>query len=243
MIHDAAKATLLNPSARSFVTYDLEFLTDGTMLELVSAGMVSGDGRKLYVVNRELDERKLLNHGDGWMRKNVWPHLPLTDLPEKRGGTDSFYAGEYVKKCRCMPVPGTGAGTGKKAEYSCRCMNGRLDRDHPDVRPIGQIRRLVSDFLMESHLAGVELDRNNIHMWAWYGAYDHVCLVQSLWENMVDLPAHVPMLTHDLKSEHMRLGSPKLPEQDGTEHNALADAEGNHKKAKFLYELATGKKE
>jgi hypothetical protein len=243
MIHDAIRATLLQPYSHTFVTYDLEFLTDGTMLELVSAGMVSGDGRKLYVVNRELDERKLLTHSDGWMRKNVWPHLPLTDLPEKRAGGNGLYGGEYIKKCRCAPVPGTGAGTGKAAEYSCYCMNGRLDRDHPDVRPIGQIRRLVSDFLMESHPEGVELDRNNIHMWAWYGAYDHVCLVQSLWQNMVDLPAHVPMLTHDLKSEHMRLGSPKIPQQIGTEHNALADAEGNLTKARFMAELVASRKE
>src|SRR3546814_8090785 len=114
--------------------------------------------------------------------------------------------------------------------YACRCMNGKLDRDHPDVRPIGQIRRLVSDFLMESHPDGVDVDRGNIHMWAWYGAYDHVCMVQSLWGEMVKLPPHVPMLTHDLKSEAMRLGNPEMPKQKGTEHNALADAIGHHEK-------------
>lgn len=226
-------ATLLAPFSDQFITYDLEFITDGTTLDLVSLGMVSGTGRKLYVVNCELDERKLLNHGDGWMRKNVWPHLPLTDLP-KMGWNN-----KPEKTCRCAPVPGTGQGTGQAAEYSCRCMNGKLDRDHPDVRPIGQIRRLVSDFLMEAHPAGIDMDRNHINMWAWYGAYDHVCMVQSLWENMVDLPAHVPMLTHDLKSEHLRLGAPELPKQEGTEHNALADAIGNHQKAKFLWQLAT----
>jgi len=221
--------TLLRPFSQEFVTYDLEFVADGKTIDLVSAGMVSGDGRSLYVVNRELDERKLLEHGDGWMRKNVWPHLPLTDLPERRG---EF--GQYpVKKCRCAPVQGT------EREFSCRCMNGKLDRDHPDVRPIGQIRRLVSDFLEASHPEGVERDRSNIQMWAWYGAYDHVCLVQSLWGAMMDLPPHVPMLTHDLKSEAMRLGNPKVPEQKGTEHNALADAHGNLLKARFLWGLAT----
>lgn len=224
-------ATLLRPFAQEFVTYDLEFTADGRTIDLVSIGMVSGDGRKLYAVNREMDERKLLEHGDGWMRKNVWPHLPLTDLPETSGDF-----GQYkVKKCRCAPV----SGQGNSAEYACRCMNGKLDRDHPDVRPIGQIRRLVSDFLLESHPAAAEMDRNDIGMWAWYGAYDHVCMVQSLWGEMVKLPLHVPMLTHDLKSEAMRLGNPKMPEQKGTEHNALADAEGNLHKARFLWGLAT----
>lgn len=225
-------STLLAPFSSEFLTYDLEFIADGKTIDLVSLGMKSGDGRTLYVVNREMDERKLLEHGDGWMRRNVWPHLPLTDLPEMRGDL-----GQYpVKKCRCAPVPGT---SGSKAEYSCRCMNGRLDRDHPDVRPIGQIRRLVSDFILESHPDGPDEDRNNVKMWAWYGAYDHVCMVQSLWGEMIKLPSHVPMLTHDLKSEAMRLGNPKMPEQKGTEHNALADAEGNHLKAKFLWGLAT----
>lgn len=229
---DATRATLLRPFSQEFVTYDLEFIADGNTIDLVSLGMVSGDGRQLYVINREMDERKLLEHGDGWMRKNVWPHLPLTDLPEPRGY--GRFPNEPEKKCRCIGEPG---------EYTCRCMNGKLDRDHPDVRPMGQIRRLVSDFLEASHPSGVDMDRNGINMWAWYGAYDHVCMVQSLWGEMIKLPPHVPMLTHDLKSEAMRLGNPKMPEQKGKEHNALADAIGNHEKAKFLWELAVGKTE
>lgn len=220
---------MLSPWDRDFITYDLEFIADGKTIDLVSIGMASGDGRTLYAVNREMDEQKLLEHGDGWMRKNVWPHLPLTDLPEPRGY--GRFPNEPEKKCRCAPVPGT------EREYACRCMNGKLDRDHPDVRPIGQIRRLVENFLLASHPDDVDMDRNHIFMWAWYGAYDHVCMVQSLWGEMVKLPTHVPMLTHDLKSEHMRLGSPELPAQKGEEHNALADALGNLEKARFLDSL------
>jgi hypothetical protein len=223
-------STLLEPDSRQFITYDLEFLDDGKTIDLVSLGMKSGDGRRLYVINREMPQQRIVEHD--WMRKNVWPHLPLKDLPETRGDH-----GQYpVKKCRCAS-----AVKDKKYEWSCLCMNGKLDMDHPDVRPMGQIRRLVSDFIMESHptgFTGEARDRNDVKMWAWYGAYDHVRLAQC-WGPMVDLPPHVPMLTHDLKSEHMRLGSPELPKQKGKEHNALADAEGNHLKAKFLWGLAT----
>lgn len=229
---DARSATLLAPFSREFITYDLEFLDDGKTIDLVSIGMKSGDGRTLYAINRELDQGKVLAHN--WMRKNVWPHLPLKDLPEPRGY--GRFPNEPEKKCRCAPVPGT------DREYACHCMNGRLDMDHPDVRPMGQIRRMVSDFVYASHPAGLDIERNNVKMWAYYGAYDHVRLAQ-LWGPMVELPSHVPMLTHDLKSEAMRLGADKLPEQDGAEHNALADAEGNHVKAKFLWELAVGKNE
>jgi len=229
---DASRATLLRPFSREFVTYDLEFIDDGRTIDMVSIGMVSGDGRKLYAINREMDQRKLLNHK--WMRENVWPHLPLKDLPETR-----LDWGEEIpiKKCRCAPEPGT------KSEYSCHDMNGRLDMDHPDVRPMGQIRRMVSDFLLESHPSQPARDRDDIQMWAYYGAYDHVRLAQ-LWGSMIALPPHVPMLTHDLKSEAMRLGNPEMPKQPAdAEHNSLADAEHNLIKARFLYELATGEKE
>jgi hypothetical protein len=221
--------TLLKPWDQEFVTYDLEFIDDGTKIDLVSLGMASGDGRTLYVVNREMDQKKLLAHD--WMRKNVWPHLPLSDVPEPRGY--GRYPNEPEKKCRCMPVEGT------EREFACHCMNGRLDKDHPDVRPMGQIRRLVSDFLEASHPVGVGEDdfhRDNIQMWAWYGAYDHVRLAQC-WGPMIYLPAHIPMLTHDLKSEAMRLDNPEMPKQKGKEHNALADAIGNLAKARFLHSL------
>jgi hypothetical protein len=120
-------------------------------------------------------------------------------------------------------------------------MNGRLDKDHPDVRPMGQIRRMVSDFLLAAHPDGVDMHRDNISMWAYYGAYDHVRLAQ-IWGRMIDLPVHVPMLTHDLKSETMRLGNPEIPKQPSGEHNALDDTVHNHTRAKILWQIATGGK-
>ena len=227
-------ATLLEPDSRSFVTYDFEFLDDGKTIELVSGGFKSGDGRRLYFINREMPQERVLAHD--WMRKNVWPHLPLKDLPERSGEL-----GQYTKKpCACKPV-NPDETRQSRLEYACFHMNGRLDMDHPDVRPMGQIRRLISDFLLESHptgFTGEVKNRDDIRLWAWYSAYDHVRLAQCFGP-MINLPAHVPMFTHDLKAEAMRLGNPTMPAQKGTEHNALADAEGNHEKAKFLWGLAT----
>ena len=62
-----------------------------------------------------------------------------------------------------------------------------------------------------------------IELWADYGAYDHVALCQ-LFGTMMDLPSHVPMFTHEFQQEWERAGKPKLPTQEGDEHNALADA-------------------
>lgn len=60
-------------------------------------------------------------------------------------------------------------------------------------------------------------------LWAWYGAYDHVCYAQ-LFGRMIELPQGFPMWTNDLKQEVERRGNPRLPEQTDGEHNALADA-------------------
>ncbi|MEU6058025.1 3'-5' exoribonuclease [Streptomyces sp. NPDC047097] len=87
----------------------------------------------------------------------------------------------------------------------------------PAVKPRERIASEVAAFILAAG-PGVEL-------WANYGAYDHVALAQ-LWGPMVDLPAGVPMFTHDIQQEARRLGIAwdELPKQEGGEHNALADA-------------------
>jgi len=73
-------------------------------------------------------------------------------------------------------------------------------------------------------------------LWAWYGAYDHVALCQ-LWGRMINLPKGVPMWTNDLRQECVRLGDPRMPEQESGEHNALADARHVKTMAEFLDKL------
>lgn len=73
----------------------------------------------------------------------------------------------------------------------------------------------------------------HLELWAWYGAYDHVCLAQ-LWGPMIQLPAGIPMWTNDLKQEAQRLGNPRLPEQERGVHNALEDARHNMVRAHVL---------
>jgi len=60
-------------------------------------------------------------------------------------------------------------------------------------------------------------------LWAYYGAYDHVVLCQ-LFGSMSELPAGVPMWTHELMQEWERAGRPSLPPQASSEHHALNDA-------------------
>jgi hypothetical protein len=91
------------------------------------------------------------------------------------------------------------------------------DREHadwPKVTRRGEVRADVQ--LLIASTPEPEL-------WAWYGAYDHVCYAQ-LFGRMIDLPPGFPMWTNDLRQEVQRLGNPQLPEGNQAEHHALADA-------------------
>lgn len=109
----------------------------------------------------------------------------------------------------------------------CRCISkgrGHLDYDHPDMRSLKQIKQMVKEFIQPGD-----------QLWAYYAAYDHVCLAQ-LFGKMKDLPPNIPMHTLDIKQEMVRLGvdSAEMPRQTEGEHNALADAKHNMVMLEFL---------
>lgn len=72
--------------------------------------------------------------------------------------------------------------------------------------------------------------------WAWYGAYDHIALVQ-LWGKMIDLPNRMPMFTCDIKQLDKELGGVGFPSQVGGNHNALNDARHNIIKYNAMMEV------
>lgn len=98
-----------------------------------------------------------------------------------------------------------------------------------------QIRDEVAEFLNPRH------KNDHTELWAWFGAYDHVCLAQ-LFGTMMDLPKHVPMWTNDLRQEVHRLGVRKMPAQPAGLHNALADAKHLKERFEYVAELAEGKR-
>ena len=113
--------------------------------------------------------------------------------------------------------------------------HGRLDTDHPDVRPRAQIARAVKSFIL-----GDDPDElPYVELWADYGAYDHVALCQ-IWGRMIDLPEGMPMFTHDVRHEASRhgLSDKDLPRQESGLHNALADARHTKACVDFLDGLA-----
>lgn len=103
----------------------------------------------------------------------------------------------------------------------------------PAAKSKSEIARDIFDLLRQD---------SDPQLWAWYSAYDHVCLAQ-LWGRMVNMPDSVPMWTNDIKTligeverRNGRLGV-KMPQQPAGVHNALEDARFNVVRFNYLMNL------
>jgi hypothetical protein len=85
-----------------------------------------------------------------------------------------------------------------------------------------RIRTELLEFLTEPLRSG---DADELELWAWYAAYDHVALAQ-LWGSMPALPREIPRFTKDLRQLWDDSGRPPLPVVEGR-HDALVDARHN----------------
>lgn len=92
----------------------------------------------------------------------------------------------------------------------------------PAWRSRERIRDDLYSFLREPSR---ERPDDQIELWAWYAAYDHVALAQ-LWGPMTALPREIPRFTKDLRQLWDDRGRPVLPEMSGR-HDALVDARHN----------------
>jgi hypothetical protein len=100
-----------------------------------------------------------------------------------------------------------------------------LDIRHPDVKTPAQIRADLVDYF------GIE---RPAHLFAWYGSQD-LSRLHSLWDNdWGKMPRRIPRWFHELQSLAHQAGDPQLPQQDGGEHHALADAKYNRQLHEFL---------
>ena len=93
-----------------------------------------------------------------------------------------------------------------------------------------RIREDLLDFLGARNAA-----RDEVELWAWFAAYDHVALAQ-LWGAMPALPRALPRFTRDLRQRWDDVGRPKLPAPPVDAHDALADARHNLARWKVIEE-------
>jgi 3' exoribonuclease, RNase T-like len=88
----------------------------------------------------------------------------------------------------------------------------------PAWRSLAQIRADL--------LAYLTAPGDDVELWAWMAAYDHVALCQ-LWGDMRSLPRVIPRFTHELRQRWECAGLPPLPPAPPDQHDALADARHN----------------
>jgi hypothetical protein len=82
------------------------------------------------------------------------------------------------------------------------------------------------DRIREDLLAFLTAPGEEIELWAWVAAYDHVALCQ-LWGAMPALPRPLPRFTRELRQRWEDAGRPPLPAPPQDAHHALADARHN----------------
>ncbi|UUG69432.1 hypothetical protein SEA_SHAM_107 [Streptomyces phage Sham] len=76
--------------------YDTEFHEDGKTIDLISIGIVRGDGKEYYAVSSEADYKRV--YENSWLMNHVMnsiPHL-VVELPDN-GGFTVVPTGPYVK--------------------------------------------------------------------------------------------------------------------------------------------------
>lgn len=92
---------------------------------------------------------------------------------------------------------------------------------YENVMPMETLAERVRDFLQDCITP-----TSPLHLWAYYGAYDHVVHSQ-IFGRMIDLPKGFPMWTHELMQEIERDPDVTLPPEPRVAHNALEDARWN----------------
>lgn len=96
----------------------------------------------------------------------------------------------------------------------------KISIDDPNLVPYEQWDQKIVDFISNN---GEYKSRDEVELWGYYAAYDHVLLAQ-VFGPMIGLPEVIPMFTHEIMQ--IRRGQ-KLPWRDREkypEHHALYDA-------------------
>ena len=134
---------------------------------------------------------------------------------------------EFIEDGRTIDLISIGIVAEDGREYYAEAWECDLERASPWVREN-----------VFPHLSGVCTRREVIaqdiigfvgakpEFWAYYGDYDWVALCQ-LYGTMIDLPKGWPKFCRDVRQLFDEFGDPRLPDQEGDTHNALADARWN----------------
>jgi hypothetical protein len=145
-----------------------------------------------------------------------------------------FYDCEFIEDGRTIDLISIGVVDEDGAEYYAVSTEFDPGAAGPWVRqnvlpklpspgdPAWRSRAAIRDSLVEFLVRPGE----EVELWAWIGAYDHVVLCQ-LWGAMPALPRPLPRFTRELRQRWEDAGRPPLPPPPADAHDALADARHN----------------
>lgn len=179
---------------------DTEFIDTGTVIDLISIGIVGEDGREYYAQSSEFN----IDKANYWVRENVIMHLDL---------------------CPHVAVPSTSQyslGT----LYGVQGQHKDVMTLHPDCpwRMRYQMMYEVAHFLQPA-LGQPDDEHEPFELYGWCSAYDFVALCQ-LFGTMMDLPLGWPHYIRDLQHvlDDLSIADEELPQQESGVHHALEDA-------------------
>jgi 3'-5' exoribonuclease Rv2179c-like domain len=145
-----------------------------------------------------------------------------------------FYDCEFIEDGRTVDLVSIGVVDETGREFYAVSTEFDPDRAIPWVRrnvldklpPPGDRAWRSRQRIRHDLLAFLVEPGEDVELWAWYAAYDHVALCQ-LWGAMPALPRPIPRYTNELRQRWAELGRPPLPEPPPDQHDALADARHN----------------
>jgi 3' exoribonuclease, RNase T-like len=206
---------------------DTKFIDTGSIIDLISIGLVSDDGRELYLQSTWFNPTK----ASQWVKENVLVHLAvcphyetrgqlskhdssLRDIPEIHPQIISLARHEVHGQCTFeRSAKGITGLRGAK-------MSGFIVGAYTDCpwRTREQMRNEIRVFLDPEKYGKPEL-------YGWCSGYDWVALCQ-LFGMMIDLPTGWPHYIKDFQQilDDRGISDDDLPEQEDGLHNALADA-------------------
>lgn len=198
---------------------DTEFIESGPNepVYLISIGIVCEDGREFYAELNGVD----LSKANDWVKENVIPHLWSQQIDKskanewsKAGSTGGLlYRADIARELKYFvgddPNPEFWA---YYADYDwvvfCQIFGTMMDL------PKGYVKRIHCDLIPD--------DENRLPLQGFMHPHEY------------ERVGKFPMFCNDIKQLCNMLGNPTLPEQKGTEHNALEDAKWNFDAYLFL---------
>src|SRR5579859_68019 len=174
---------------------DTEFIDDGKTIDLISIGIVSGDGREYYAQSTEFT----IDKASPWVREHVLMHLKLCPSIS----TPSVYSLGTVYGAQSRHKQGQCVDQWRERIHNCPWRT-REQIAH-------EVKSFIGDDIPEFH--------------AWCAGYDWVVLCQlfgAMMDLPSGWPHYIRDLQYVL--DERGITDEMLPPQEEQSHNALADA-------------------